>query len=635
MMPPNPYGSHPIMGGGYGGGQPMPQLFPPHGQQHPYYHHGQPQMMPPPQQQQMQPPQQQMHPQQQHVMPPQQMQQQQQQMPPMQQQPPQQQLDPMAATRQYWRSLPQAASSRRELSGSFPHEPEISENRLEHPPASVPEPAPAPAPAPAVRTQPPGSDTYEIDKGRALVKLSAPGNSVKFTIAEVVLNLRIVLGEWKISEDEVFNATATSQSGPFVAAVSVKGAAALVEEKTVTIIKSQSQEEADFTVTLLDENGRTAASNARYKEVQDNRRASGTRRVEGQTVRFFIDYPETYLMYTAESYDRACLNVQERTTSLFTTLGGTSVNYTLARTKEMELPLNSTAGFAVFTEDTDLDSLVWHTVKYVDDGHSKSLITIRIARSHIDEMRLAACCFRLKTICGDERERLGTCQARTRWYDLRRSAHASASRGAGSAGALAYKERKEEKERVAVGNKRLREENEQKTYANLRDRACSKWKKGTCNKVTTRNGFVPARACGHRHSFTPGVKELLADYLTIPCALGSEGTECPLGPDECPYDHVPPPPPDDAPMGERAGEPDAATAAAPAASSGEQAAVPAAPAEPPTAPPESATPPAAPPTTRARAAASAPTEPEPDGTHASGPTTAAAGALDRLHTAAR
>ena len=130
------------------------------------------------------------------------------------------------------------------------------------------------------------------------------------------------------------------------------------------------------------------------------------------------------------------------------------------------------------------------------------------------------------------------------------------------------------------------------------------------------------------------MKELLDDCRTIPCALGSENTECPFGPDECPYDHVPPPPLDDTLMGEHADEPAAAPAAAPAASRGEQAAVPA-PAEPPAASPESATPTAASPEATTPAAASALTEPEPDGTHAAESTTATADALKHLHAAAR
>jgi hypothetical protein len=161
----------------------------------------------------------------------------------------------------------------------------------------------------------------------------------------------------------------------------------------------------------------------------------------------------------------------------------------------------------------------------------------------------------------------------------------------------------------------------------MRDRVCSKWKKGECNKVTTRSGFAPARACTHRHSFTPGTKESFDDCQTIQCALGSENTACPWGSEECPYYHEPLLPSGGVPLlGEPTGEPAAAPAALPAAPSGDQAAAPAS-AEPPAASPD------APEGTSA--AEPAPAEPAPEGTLAAESTPAGEDALAHLHAAAR
>ena len=403
-------------------------------------------------------------------------------------------------------------------------------------PASTHPPRPPPeAAAPAQSSVP----QFQVDSSKAWVHLSNPDNKVEFTAGDIAATLRTIAGMLKVSGtgvEIVSHVIPIGRAGPYKAICSVEAAKAFLEEKTIAFVQNGVDEEVEMAVELLDENGYTKASNARYASMTAGR-TSKRADADRHTVRVFIDLPDQYLRYIPEHKKQAKAYAQTIVTRRLNALDpmhDVEVSYISAEAADSTMETRTLVGFVRFDKSTSLNRLTWADVKYLDDGFSKDMIKLRLPSSGLGLLELKQCCFSPVGQCEARRDGK-PCPWRTMAYKERASNRA---RAGGRPTSAEHQERRDAKQTYRDERKRGREAGEQAAAAAASDRVCGRWMRGQCSRGTLKTGGQsPTGGCHRRHAFNFD-GNTLEDSAAIDCDLGYE---C-YGVDECPYRHPVPAP---------------------------------------------------------------------------------------------
>jgi hypothetical protein len=255
--------------------------------------------------------------------------------------------------------------------------------------------------------QEPRQDGQEGQK--VLLRLSCRDNEINFTIEDVILSCRALAKACGREEHEVYMATAQKRSGPYTVAVSKETGAYFVGD-TVNIYSTKTDEDAEFEVTELDENGFSEASRTRYSEANAQRAARrAVRQNDDKTVRLFVDLPDTYMAKPLGVFNDLADKVMNTYKSRLEALagrGGVRIQVTSVESSEISgLPYNTFLIFADFEsrdmrELTDMD---FASLKYCDDGESSQMARARMPRKNLETLGLSACCLRPRGTCDAER----------------------------------------------------------------------------------------------------------------------------------------------------------------------------------------------------------------------------------------
>ena len=376
------------------------------------------------------------------------------------------------------------------------------------------------------------------------MRLSCKDNKIDFTIEDVVLSCKALARACGRDEHEVYMATAQKRTGPYTVAVSEETGAHFVGD-TVNIFKTKTDEDADFEVTELDENGFSEASRTRYSEANAQRAARrAVRQVDNKTIRLFVDLPDTYMIKPLGEFNELADKVMDTYKARLEALAGSDgvrINVISVESSEIEgLPYNTFLIFADFKDkDTrELAAVDFSSLKYCDDGVSNQMARARMPRRNLENLNLSACCLRPRGACEDERKVNGNrCLVQDRAYEQRRKARRQAGPSE------EYREaRAREKQVIKDARKRAREEAQAQAEVKSKEqcaKACSRWLAGKCY----RDG-----KCSRRHTNDVSQRDdgdiRTTDTACIDCASlvgGSNYDEkwvCKFGESRCPYNHV-------------------------------------------------------------------------------------------------
>lgn len=395
--------------------------------------------------------------------------------------------------------------------------------------------APAAATAAAQMSHaPPG---FEIAADKVLIKLTNPDNKIVFRVEDVIDSLRQMLGVLALADGsgrfcsaDCYQAVAAGPTGFYTAAIKDSGAAALYAQPdhSVTLFKAGTDEEADFKIEILDERGRTAASNASFAARQRERSEQQRGSEADTTFRVFFDLPKMYMRLTQDGLSEAVKSVElmVRAAVQSESFGAVelAINFTKAESTEMDHTFNSHAGFIHFKKGDPL-SCNWPGIKYLDDGFSDEMITTRLPRKELAALGqaepLQVCCFRPKDQC--PRESTGKCDARDDAYERRRAARRGQAVDRSAEKQMRRDQRK--RERAESGAQRA------EAAAAHRGRICTAWATGTCKRVTLLTGETIG-ICGRAHAgVIPELDQTHREIGDVSCGF----TPCPWGEGVCPY----------------------------------------------------------------------------------------------------
>jgi hypothetical protein len=183
---------------------------------------------------------------------------------------------------------------------------------------------------------------------------------------------------------------------------------------TVNIFSTKTDEDAEFEVTELDENGFSEASRTRYSEANAQRAARrAVRQVDDKTVRLFVDLPDTYMVKPLGEFNELADKVMNTYKSRLETLAGRDgvrIQVISVESSEISgLPYNTFLIFADFG-NRDIRALAdmdFSSLKYCDDGASSQMARARMPRKNLEKLNLSACCLRPRGVCETEREANG------------------------------------------------------------------------------------------------------------------------------------------------------------------------------------------------------------------------------------
>lgn len=411
----------------------------------------------------------------------------------------------------------------------------------------------APEPPPqASTTQEPhqsGGNRHQAQGGgtdKVLLRLSCKDNKIAFTIEDIVLSCRALAQSCGHASSDVYMASAQKNTGPYTVAVSKKVAPDFLVD-TINIFGAKTDEEADFEVIELDEDGFTQASRTRFAMANAERAARRTARSDSdlKTIRLFVDMPDTYMIKPLGAFNELVDKTMATYASRLRAIASPDevrINVISVESSTLTaLPYNTFLIFAEFANKSiaQLALLDFTPLKYCDDEVSSQMARARMPKSNLEALKFSGCCFRPEGVCEAERAANGNhCLVRDNAYEARRQARRS------QGPSEEFREaRAQAKAEAKAMRKRMREEAQAeldaKNKAHRDSGMCKRWLAGKCLRV---NGN-----CSTRHTRDAANKDdadiRATDTACIDCASLEGGVNydpkwvCKQG-NDCPYSHV-------------------------------------------------------------------------------------------------